>query len=308
MTRRALALGCGGTIGCAWTVAALAALTRETGIEPANFTLLQGTSAGAELVTMLGGGATVGDLVAMQRGTSDDARLRAHLAATPSSIPPVPAPRLTKPTLLRTQSGLAALTGIAPHGRGDAGWLQRLADAFAGDDGWLPHPGVRMVAFDVDRGERVAFGAPGAPVTDAGTALRASWAIPGWMRPVQIDGRTHVDGGARSTASIDLIGPDEADIVYLIAPMAGAPGERIPGLGGRIENALLRRPMSAVLDREVATLRARGTTVVTITPDRADLAGLGANFMSRRHRRAAFESAMTTAPDTVRRALSSVEA
>jgi NTE family protein len=307
VTRQALVIGCGGTIGGAWAVAALSALCAETGCQPKDFDVLQGTSAGAEIVTMLGGGATVDDLVAMHSGTATDPRLREHLAETPASLPPIPGLRLLNPRLLRSQTGLAALTGIAPTGRGDSGWLQRLADGFA-EGTWLPHRGARMVAFDVDRGERVVFGSPGAPRAGVGEALRASWAIPGWMPPVTIDGRRYVDGGARSTASVDLIGADEADLVYVIAPMASQPGDRAPGLGGLIEQRLLRQPMSRTLRDEVAAVRSRGTTVVTITPDNRDLAGLGGNFMDRAHRRAAFDSAMTTAPATVRRALAAAGA
>ncbi|MBS9534568.1 patatin-like phospholipase family protein [Mycobacterium sp. M1] len=302
MTTRALVIGCGGTIGGAWTVAALAALCSEIRISIGDFDVLQGTSAGAELVTMLGAGISVDELVAMQRGETTDPRLSSHLAAAPPGLPPIPTPRLMNPRLLRSQSGLAALTGIAPTGRADAAWLQRLADDCT-DGRWLAHPAVRLVAFDVDRGERVAFGAPTAPAVDLGQALRASWAIPGWLPPVEIDGRRYVDGGARSTASVDLISADEADVVYVIAPMASDRGERVPGAGGHLENLLLRRPMSRTLDREVAEVRGRGTTVVTITPDRRDLAGLGANFMNRRRRRSAFEAAMVSAPAAVRRAL-----
>jgi NTE family protein len=232
--------------------------------------------------------------------------LRAHLAATPPNLPPLPAPRLLNPALLRSQSGLAALTGIVPTGRADAGWLQRLAEGFT-DGTWLQHRGSRMVAFDIDSGERVAFGAPGAPPASVGEALRASWAIPGWMPPVYIGGRRYVDGAARSTASVDLIGADEADVIYVVAPMASAPGERAPGVGGFIEDRLLRQQMSRTLHDEAALVRGRGTTVVAITPDRGDLAGLGWNFMNRRHRRAAFESAMTTAPTAVRRALADAQ-
>ena len=306
MTRRALVIGCGGTIGGAWIIAALSALCRQTGVAAGDFDVVQGTSAGAELATMIGAGFTADELVAMQRGEAADPRLRAHLAATPKSLPPPPPLRLLNPRLLRSQTGLAALTGVAPTGRGDAGWLQRLADGCTGGR-WPTGTAIRLVAFDVDRGERVVFGAPGAPDADLGQALRASWAIPGWMPPVEIDGRRYVDGGARSTASVDLIGADEADIVYVIAPMASEHGERAPGIGGRLEDLLLRRPISRTLDAEVATVRSHGTTVVTITPDRRDLAGLGANFMNRRHRRAAFEAAMGTAGEAVRRALATVE-
>ncbi|KLI08806.1 patatin [Mycolicibacterium conceptionense] len=299
----ALVIGCGGTIGGAWTVAALHALAEETGWDPREASVLQGTSAGAELVTMLGGGAAVADLVAMQRGTATDERLRRHITANPPSLPPIPLPRLLNPRLLGSQKGLAAATGIAPVGRGNADWLQRLADGFSDGTGWLPHPGVRMVAFDYQRGQRVAFGAPGAPAATAGAALRASWAVPGWMPPVTIDDRHFVDGGAASTASVDLIAPEEAETVYVITPMASEPGTRAPGLGGRLEHLLLRRPMSVGLDREVAAVRARGTHVVVIRPDAADLVGLGSHFMRRGRRRSAFEASMRTAPATVRRAL-----
>lgn len=294
---RALVIGCGGTIGGAWIVAALHALAEQTGRQPGDADILQGTSAGAELVTMLGSGVSVQDLVAMHRGTSTDSRLRRHIADTPSSLPPIPLPRLLNPALLRSQRGLAALTGIAPTGRGDAGWLQRLADGFAGPAGWVNHPDTRMVAFDYRRGERVALGAGDATL---GEALRASWAIPGWMPPVDIAGRRFVDGGAASTASVDLV---TADTIYVITPMASESGTRAPGPGGWLEHALLRRPMSAGLDREVAAVRGRGTQVVLIRPDENDLAGLGAHFMRADRRRDAFESAMRTAPATVRRAL-----
>ncbi|MFN3600027.1 MAG: patatin-like phospholipase family protein [Dietzia sp.] len=296
-------LGCGGTIGGAWTIAALYALADQTGLDPRDADVLQGTSAGAELVTMLGGGAGVDDLVSMQRGHAHDSRLRSHLASTPPGVPPLPRPPLLNPRLLRSRSGLAAVTGIAPTGRADADWLQRLADGFSAVDR-LPHRDTRMVAYDVRSGERVAFGAPGSPTVAVGEALRASWAIPGWMPPVPVGDRLFVDGGAASTASVDLLAPQDADLVYVIAPMASAPGARAPGPGGVLEHRLLRRPMSTGLDAEIAAVRARGTTVVPIRPTARDLAGLGADFMRRSHRAAAFEAAMTTAPGTVRAALS----
>lgn len=307
MAKTALVIGCGGTIGGAWIIAALHALAEQTGSEPAQADVLQGTSAGAEIVTMVGGGARLADLVAMQRGRATDPRLQRHVADTPAGLPPLPWPRLLNPALLRSQSGLAAITGIAPTGRGDAAWLQRLADGFQAPGGWLKHRDARMVAYEFQRGQRVAFGGPGSPSVTVGEALRSSWAIPGWMPPVTIGEHTYVDGGAASTASVDLVGPSDADIVYVIAPMASRPGVRVPGLGGVLEDRLLRRPMSAGFWTEIAMARARGQHVVPIVPSAADLAGLGANFMNRSRRRAAFEAAMTTAPDTVRKALADSE-
>ncbi|WP_344999368.1 patatin-like phospholipase family protein, partial [Tsukamurella soli] len=169
-------------------------------------------------------------------------------------------------------------------------------------DGWLPHPGARLVAYDPRRGERVAFGAPHAPAATAGEALRASWAVPAWMPPVSIDDRLFVDGGAASTASVDLV-PGDVDEVYVIAPMASTPGTRGPGLGGLAEHIALRNPMSTILFDEIAAVQARGVTVVAITPGARDLRGLGWNFMSRARRAEAFEAARRTAPATVGKAL-----
>ncbi|WP_026918665.1 patatin-like phospholipase family protein [Gordonia shandongensis] len=304
MTATALVIGCGGTIGGAWAVAALDELVRRTGWNPADATVLQGTSAGAELVTLLAAGYTPADLVDMQVGTSDDPVLREHIAATPASLPPVPGVhRLMPSTVWTRRGGHAALSGIAPRGRGDAAWLHRLADAASGPDGRLGHPGARLVAYRVDDGRRIAFGAPGAPPATPGEALRASWAVPGWMPPVTIDGRRHLDGGTASTASVDLVGPDEAELIYLITPMASAAGVRAPGPGGLLEDRLLRRPMSRVLAREVADVRARGTRVVHIAPRATDMAALGSHFMNRKRRREAFAASRGTVVDTVRQAL-----
>lgn len=309
MSRTAIVIGCGGTIGGAWAIAVLLALAEQTGIDPRNAEVLQGTSSGAELVTLLAGGVGVDELVDMQRGRARDRRLREHIASTPASRPPMPRPPVrnsglprTLSGLPRTHSGLAAFTGMAPIGRGDMGWLQRLAEGFE-VGAWLPHPAARMVAYDILARERVVFGAPGAPFATVSEALRASWATPGWMTPVPIGNRIFVDGGISSTASVDLLTPEDADLIYVIAPMASAPGVRAPGTGGVVEHRLLRRGMSEGLAAEIAAVRARGTTVVPIMPTAVDLEGLGAHFMSRSHRAAAFESAMSTAPTTVRDAL-----
>ncbi|WP_019201428.1 patatin-like phospholipase family protein [Tsukamurella sp. 1534] len=299
---RALVIGCGGTIGGAWTIAALAALEEQSGWDVRDAAVLQGTSAGSEIITMLAG-YSVADLVAMQEGRSEHPVLQRHLAATPPSLPRLPFSLPSAPsTLWSRRGGHAPLTGIAPRGRGDAGWLQELADAVAGPGGPVP-PRARMVAYEPASGERVAFGAPGAPKATVGDALRASWAIPAWMPPVEVEGRTFVDGGAASTASVDLVSPADADEIVAVVSMASAPGVRGPGLGGLLEHTALRRPMSSVFWQEVAVARARGQKVTVIAPDGADLAGLGANFMARGRRARAFEAARRTAPAAVRRGL-----
>jgi NTE family protein len=301
---RGLVLGCGGTLGAAWTVGALHSLEQALGWDPRDADVLIGTSAGAELAALLGGGFGVADLLAAQLAR-EDARpeLIAHFAHPPRTLPPRPAAFLGSPRLVRRALGgdaptLAGLSGLLPHGRGDLGRLSVLADFLAPAGGWVGHPATWLVATDFDTGRRTAFGQPGAPRAALRDALRASWAVPGWFRPVRIEGRRYADGGILSTASADLLVAQGLDEVYVLAPMSSlTPGPR-KGLG-RAE-ALLRRAMTRTLDAECAALSATGTRVVRIEPTAADLDVMGGNFMDGRRRLTVLETALRTTRAVVR--------
>lgn len=303
---RGLVIGCGGTLGFAWTAIALQRVEQELGWDARDAEVLVGTSAGAEMVALLGSGRSTDRLVDVLRGDGDDALLAHHLAQTPGPLPPVPA--LGFPARKLISAGLAgrvdALTmalGALPRGRGDAGWLRELGHALADDSGWVDHPATWIVAADAVTGDRVAFGSPDARNASLGDAIAASWAIPGWFAPAVIDGRRYVDGGSVSTASADLVAPLELDEVVVIAPMANA----VPSAGRGLERAerFVRRRMTAGLDRELDTLRALGTTVVRIEPSPADLRTMGFNFMDHRRRTAVVETALRTTPQVVGAAL-----
>ncbi|MEU1514523.1 patatin-like phospholipase family protein [Streptomyces sp. NPDC005811] len=301
---RGLVLGCGGTLGAAWTVAALHSLQRALGWDPRRAEVLVGTSAGAELAALLGAGVGVEELLAAQLA-AEDARpeLVRHFAGPPRAVPPRPAffpgsPELSRRALRRTAPTLAGLSGLLPQGRGDSGWLADLADVLAPGGGWVPHPATWLVATDFDTGRRTVFGHPDTRPAALRDALRASWAVPGWFPPVRIAGRRYADGGILSTASADLLVPLGLDEVYVVAPMSSvAPGPR-RGLG-RAE-ALLRRVMTRTLDAECAALRAAGTEVVRIEPTPADLEVMGGNFMDPRRRLAVLEAALRTTRALVR--------
>ncbi|MGW4092115.1 patatin-like phospholipase family protein [Nocardia sp. NPDC004750] len=301
--RRGLAIGCGGTVGAAWIVAALAAARDVLDWDPREADVLLGTSAGAETVTMLGSGVSVDDLVALQRGTASDPILCEHRAAEPGRFPPLPRPRLGSPRLpLRRhepgQALLAAGSGLLPVGGGDPGWLQRLAERLNPGRDWVPHPATRLVAMDYATGERVAFGAPGAPAATIGAALRASWAVPGWFPPVTIGGRRFVDGGVGSTASVDLLVAENLDELLVLAPMASA--ARIPATGpGHLLERQLRNRMSDKLRTEIARLRAAGTKVLFVGATADDLAVTGPNFMDGRRRLATFEHSLRSTRRTL---------
>lgn len=319
--RRGLVLGCGGTLGLAWTVSALAAVETALDFDARDADVLQGTSAGAELVTLLGAGIGTAEILAALRGDDAvDPVLAAHLAVPVGRFPRLPSLRPGNPRLAvrRRLSGLTRAAGLAPIGRGDAQWLGELADTLHPGPEWLGHRHARMIAVDLETGMRTVFGAVGpvvggevavtspvaplAPAATAGQALRASWAIPGWFPPVQIAGRRYIDGGAASTASVDLLAGLDLDEVIVLAPMASARSVTARGVG-RIERRLLRRPMSAGLHREVAFLRSTGVQVARIDLTADDLAVMGPNLMDGRRRAATLERAATTVGPNVLAAL-----
>ncbi|HEY9394437.1 MAG TPA: patatin-like phospholipase family protein, partial [Nocardioides sp.] len=100
--RRALAIGCGGTLGFAWTAVALRALEEALDWDVRTADVLVGTSAGSEIVAALGSGRTPQDLLdALDGAPGADPLLAAHVAAHPGTVPPVPAPALSALGLVR---------------------------------------------------------------------------------------------------------------------------------------------------------------------------------------------------------------
>lgn len=288
--RRGLVIGCGGTLGAAWTVAALKALQERLDWDPREADLLAGTSAGAELVTMLGSGVSVDEIHRMQLGTTTHPALIDHLSDAPGRFPPIPRPALGSLRLATTGLSLRAASGLLPVGRGDAAWLDRLATRLSPGRDWVPHPATWLIAMDYGNGHRVAFGSPGAPRATISQALRASWGIPGWFPPVEIAGNRYVDGGVASTASVDLVAGAGLDEVVVLAPMAST--GRIPGAGlDFVERLALRGWMSSGLDAEVATLEQSGARVIRIDATADDLAVMGPNFMDPSRRIATLEHA-----------------
>lgn len=309
--RRALAIGCGGTLGFAWTAVALRALEEQLDWDTRTADVLVGTSAGSEIVAALGSGRTPQDLLdALDGKDGADPVLAAHVAAHPGSAPPVPAPALPALGLVRAgvarRSPYAALAGLLPRGRGDATFLREYGDALAGPDAWTTHPATWLVAVDVASGERVAFGSAEAPEVTLGEAVAASWGIPGWFPPVDIAGRQFLDGGAVSSVSADLLVDQPVDEVVVVAPMTSAGGAPARGLS-RIER-ILRAQMTAGLDREVAALEAKGIRVIRVEPGPEELDAMGPNFMDLSRREATLAAARTHVPGRVAAALEGAKA
>lgn len=312
---RALVIGCGGTLGFAWSAAVLAELER-TGWDPRSADVLIGTSAGAELVALLGAGISPAAIDA-----ASDPRVAAHLNApgAPGRTPGLPRPTLpalglTRAALTRRVDLLAGLAGLLPRGNGDPQWLVDLGDtltrtAVTDTGDWVHHPDTWLVAADARTGERLALGRTGAPRPNLGQALAASWAIPGWFPPVVVDGRPLLDGGTVSPTSADLLLPEvvsgRIDEVVVVAPMSSHGGAPARGLT-RAER-LLRHPMTRRVDRELAALRAAGARISRIEPTPTDLAAMGPNFMDAARLDQVRDTARRNAPSLVTRRLKTLE-
>jgi NTE family protein len=301
--RRGLVLGCGGTLGAAWSVATLFEVSRALDWDVREAAAIVGTSAGSELATLIGSGASADALLDAQLGKRGDPFLARYFASPPGKLPPLPHARLGSPKLMgdRALSPITRVAGLAPIGRGDARFLDALVDARVPCREWVPHRATFIVAVDYDTGARVAFGSQAAPRATLREAVRASWAIPGWFPPVEIGGRRYVDGGIASPASADLLLDQGLEEAIVLAPMSSREQGARSGLG-RVEG-LARAQMQRTLDREVELLRRAGTRVLRLEPTAEDLAVMGPNFMDGARRLRVLESSLRTARRNVRDAL-----
>ena len=158
----------------------------------------------------------------------------------------------------------AALSRV-PAGRRSLAPLGReLERAGARWDGRLS-----VSAVEVESGRRVMFGTPDAPRVSVGAAVEASCAIPGVFRPVGVNGRSYVDGGALEP---DQHGPGAR------RPWNARPVPQPDGVDAAEPRATVRRARPGVAlarrGRGARTER-RGARVTTISPDAGSLAAMG---------------------------------
>lgn len=303
--RRGLVLGAGGVLGAAWAVGALAALEKVHGFDARDANAIVGTSAGSVLASLLAAGISVRDLLVHQRGARVQSGPLAgyswdyeRATATTPGIPRMRGPgsgKLIRNSLRRLTSvpPTALLSAFVPHGSRSLDRVAHLVEAITPMDEWSSHPSVWICAMDYQEGRRVAFGRPGAPVTSLARAVMASCAIPGWFRPVQIDGRLYVDGGTCSSTSVDLLAGQELDEVFVVAPMVSFAMDRPSSVFARIERRWRVQVTRRCL-REAEKVRATGASVTVIGPGPEDLAAIGANLMDVSRRLTVLETSLRT--------------
>ena len=119
------------------------------------------------------------------------------------------------------------------------------------------------MAVDYWTGRRVALGRADAPKAALPDAVAASCAVPGFYRPVEIDGRPYVDGGVYSTSNLDVLREQPLDLVLALNPMSslhvGSPSTLAERLAFRMREVAGRR-----LGSEAKRLRVNGIEPILI--------------------------------------------
>jgi len=272
-----LVLGVGGTLGEAWLSGFLAGAGQQGGIDFRHSAHFVGTSAGSVVAARLAAGRP-------PRGPGEVAGLaRQGPSASVGPAPtvferlawvPLDSSLLAAGVALRAARPGRALARAAflarlPQGRMPLDDLRaRIAALGPRFDGRL-----RVVAVDASTGDRVVFGAPGAPEADVADAVAASCAVPGLFRPVRIGSRDYVDGGVWSPANLDIAPVRPGSRVLCLVPVAA------PRAGSRIAARVLARSWQAAIAVEAAGARRRGARVTIIGPDAGSSAAMGADLM-----------------------------
>lgn len=284
--RVGLVLGAGGVVGQAYQAGVLVALAHDLGWDPRDAAVIVGTSAGSVTGTLLRLGVPADDLAAwaVEAPLSAETHRLHEALEDEREFPPLEWRDLLRrwrpptPALLvraarrpwRFRAAVAATT-LLPTGRHDI--EARCAPLDDLSRGTWPR-GLFLCAARRDDGQRIVFGRPGGPTTSLSKAVAASCAIPGYFRPVAIDGRDHVDGGVHSGTNADVLRGEGLDLIIAVAPMGLAQGR------ARTADLLLRRAAHRRLERELRPLRDAGAPVVQFEPSSDELGAMGLNLMA----------------------------
>ena len=302
--RIGLALAGGGPFGAIYEIGALAALEEcIEGLEPTKLDCYVGVSAGAFLAAALAHGIRVCEIYRLfiEGGKGEDAV----------------APRLFKRPAWR-EYARAAVERRVPTGLFDNGAIHEyLEEAFSrsgrtNDFRLLPRA-LYLVATDLDTGESVSFGRPGHDGVPISRAVQASAALPGLFPPVQIDGRTYVDGALRKTLHASEALDDGMDLVLCVNPIVPFDARHAPrhvdlARGGlpvvlsQAFRAIIHSRMALGISKYRALYRA--SDVLLFEPPAGDSEVFFTSVFSYRGRRAVCEHAYdNTRRDLARRAV-----
>jgi NTE family protein len=310
-TKRALVLGCGAVAGAAWMIPALAQVREQLKWNPEDADIFIGTSVGAVLVSLMAGGITLNDLIASQEGQHQN--IWNHDKDSGPWYPPLPTFKFTAPQLFKKMrkgdlSRLTGWVGLLPQGGFDMTPFMKLIDRVKATEGihkgWVEHDNCWLVCVDDQTGERKAFGRDKHELKNINLsqAVCASYGVPGWCPPVEIDGRCYIDGGVSSPCSADMLIDSDIEEVIMLVPMSASTPDKPWSPFKKIERKV-RKGMTEIVDKEVALLEAAGKKVIRIEPTAEDLQAIGYNMMDPRRRKLVYTVSQTSSKENVRKAL-----
>lgn len=278
MTRVALVLGGGGLTGTAFHAGVLTALAAH-GWDARTADVILGTSAGSTATALLRAGFPPGDYVARMTGgriSVEGARVLDRIGRVPT--PPKRRAGVRRPASPALARAFARRPWSFPLGVAAAAFLPAgTIDIDEVNPGfgplfheWPKRP-TWITAVNLDNGRRAVFGREATATIPE--AVSASCAIPGYFRPVIIDGVPYVDGGAHSIHNADLVADGQYDVVVVSAPLSTA--DILAPEVGAVPRGIVRRQ----LDGEIKACRRAGARTLVFAPDRRLRRLMGLNSM-----------------------------
>jgi NTE family protein len=284
--RVGLVLGGGGVVGMAYHAGALAALEHDLGWDPRSADVVVGTSAGSVVGALLRRGVPATDLATIAVGaeprSSPPGVVRAlrerpefppvRLSSLLIRPPRLPSPALVTAWLRRPWrlDPVSALASVIPDGRLDLAEHAVALEEVLGS----PWPDAALWVCTVRKHDlrRIVMGRDVTP--RLASAVAASCAIPGYFRPVDIDGVAYIDGGVRSPTNADVLRRADLDLAVILSPMSGR-ALPSPSVG-----TVVRRHARGKVEAERAKLEAAGIATLLIEPGPEVIRALGLDFMS----------------------------
>ena len=249
--RIGLALAGGGPLGAIYEIGALCALDEALqGLDLNALDGYVGVSAGAFIAAGLANGIAPRELCRsfIEDGAAGDDLFDASLLMRPAWSEY--ARRLAALPALLAQAGVrcaldrrSLLSALEPLGRAlptgifsGAAMEAQLRRTFArpgrSNDFRRLARKLVVVATDLDSGAAARFGTPGLDHVPISQAVLASAALPGLYPPVEIEGRSYVDGALKKTLHARLLLDDGVDLLLCLNPLVpfDSAGEGIPRL------------------------------------------------------------------------------
>ncbi len=269
-----LALAGGGPLGGVYEIGALIALNESLeGVDFQDVDVLVGVSAGALISALLANGISpqqmarvfidprpedprFSPLMFMQPALGEYAR---RGLSVPWLLVKSTASYLRNPLRNGLLASFTQLTQAIPTAVFDNRPIERfLADLFSNrgctDDFRELKRQLYVVAVDLDTGQAVKFGDPSADKVPISKAVQASTALPGLYPPVDIDGRSFVDGGLKRTLHASVALDAGVDLLFCINPIVPFDAQLAPETKDTRHKKLVEGGLPVVLSQTFRAL------------------------------------------------------